>query len=312
MSKFEKQFLGVMEDILVHGHDRPDRTGVGSRATWGCNIEIDLAEGFPIITTRKTTARIAFEETWFFLRGEVDTKKLEDKKINIWKGNTTREFLDSRGLHHLPEGHLGKGYGFQWRNFGGGYHVTGPKPTYEAKQWDVAEYDYDYSRHDGKGFDQVVATLEGLKKDVNGRRHIISGWNPAQLHEMALPPCHLYQQYQILDGKLNSQFLMRSWDFLYGAPFNIMGYAMLNHAFAKYLNLEPGKLLAMGTDVHLYDNQLEIAAVQVERDPFPLPKLTITKELDTIDDIFALEFTDFVIEGYQAHPDFKNKPGMAV
>ena len=303
MSKFEKQFLGVMEDILVHGHDRPDRTGIGSRAIWGCNIEIDLAEGFPMPTTRYTTARISFEETWFFLRGEVDTKKLEAKKINIWKGNTTREFLDSRGLYYLPEGHLGKGYGFQWRNFGGDYFY---------KDGDPYITDLDYSRHDGKGFDQVVATLEGLKEDVNGRRHIISGWNPVQLHEMALPPCHLYQQYQILDGKLNSQFLMRSWDFLYGAPFNIMGYAMLNHAFAKYLNLEPGKLLAMGTDVHLYENQLAIATEQVERDPFPLPKLTITKDLNTIDDIFALEFKDFLIEGYEAHPDFKNKPGMAV
>lgn len=306
MSNFERQYLSVMEEILWDGTDRGDRTSVGgSRAIWGCNIEIDLAEGFPIITTRKTTARIAFEETWFFLRGETDTKKLEAKKIGIWKGNTTREFLDSRGLNYLPEGHLGKGYGFQWRNFGGGYALNPMDPVSFVST-------PDYSRHDGKGFDQVVATLEGLKNDPNGRRHIISGWNPAQLHEMALPPCHLYQQYQILDGRLNSMFLMRSWDFLYGAPFNIMGYAMLNHAFAKYLGLEPGKLLAVGNDVHLYENQIEIAKFQVEREPFKLPKLTITKELNTIDDIMALEFTDFAIEGYEAHPDFKNKPGMAV
>lgn len=311
MSKFEKQFLGVMEDILVHGHDRPDRTGIGSRAIWGCNIEIDLAEGFPMTTTRHTTARIAQEETWFFLRGEVDTKKLEAKKIKIWKGNTTREFLDSRGLNHLPEGHLGKGYGFQWRNFGGDYYNDKGDP-YGFVPRDGTGIDYSHRGHDRRGVDQVIQTLEGLKNDPNGRRHIISGWNPQQLHQMALPPCHLYQQYQILDGKLNSMFLMRSWDFLYGAPFNIMGYAMLNHAFAKYLNLEPGKLLAMGTDVHLYENQLAIAAEQVERDPFPLPKLTITKELNTIDDIFALEFKDFLIEGYEAHPDFKDKPGMAV
>lgn len=306
MSNFEKQFLFTMQDILVNGVDRPDRTGIGSRAIWGCNIEIDLTEGFPIVTTRKTTARIAFEETWFFLRGETDTKALEAKKINIWNGNTTREFLDARGLNFLPEGHLGKGYGFQWRNFGGGYPPGLPDPQH------VGLIHADYRKLDGSGVDQVMQVLHGLKNDPNGRRHIISGWNPQQLDQMALPPCHLYQQYQVLGGKLNSMFLMRSWDFLYGAPFNIMGYAMLNHAFAKYLGLEPGKLLAMGCDVHLYDNQLEIATQQVEREPFPLPKLTITKELNTIEDIFALEFTDFVIEGYEAHPDFKNKPGMAV
>jgi thymidylate synthase len=298
-----------MEDVLVNGTDKGDRTGVGSRSIWGCTIEIDLAEGFPMITTRKTTARIAFEETWFFLRGETDTKKLEAKKINIWKGNTTREFLDARGLHYLPEGHLGKGYGFQWRNFGGHYALA---PWMDDPKILQSPHLFDYSRHNGKGVDQVVQTLEGLKSDPNGRRHIISGWNPAQLHEMALPPCHLYQQYQILDGKLNSEFLMRSWDFLYGAPFNIMGYALLNHAFAKYLGLEPGKLIANGNDVHLYFNQIEIAEQQVERSTFDLPKLTITKELNSIEDILALEFTDFVIEGYEAHPDFKNKPGMAV
>ena len=302
---FEVQYLDVMAQIVMEGVDRPDRTGIGSRAIWGCNIEIDLADGFPIPTTRKTSARIAFEETWFFLRGETDTKKLEEKKINIWKGNTTREFLDARGLDYLPEGHLGKGYGFQWRNFGGDYHK-------DYQNGMVQGFATDYTKHDGNGFDQVIATLEGLKKDQNGRRHIISGWNPAQLHEMALPPCHLYQQYQILDGKLNSQFLMRSWDFLYGAPFNIMGYALLNHAFAKYLGLKPGKLLAMGTDVHLYDNQLEIAAEQMDRQPLDLPTLEIKKDLNTIQDILDLEWDDIEITGYKARPDFKNKPGMAV
>ena len=303
MNSFEQQYLGVMKDIIVNGTDRGDRTSVGgSRSIWGCNIEIDLAEGFPTPTTRKVPARIAFEETWFFARGETDTKKLEAKKVNIWKGNTSREFLDGRGLYYLPEGHMGKGYGFQWRNFGGGY---------KKKSTSFGTIT-DYTRNDGKGVDQFVQTLEGLKKDPNGRRHIISGWNPAQLDEMALPPCHLYQQYEVIDGKLNSQFLMRSWDFLYGAPFNVMGYALLNHAFAKYLGLEPGKLSAMGTNVHLYHNQIEIASQQVERTPFALPTLTITKDLKSIDDILALEFTDFVIGKYESHPDFKNKPGMAV
>lgn len=308
-NRFEEQFLTTMGNILQYGVDKQDRTGVGSRAIWGATINIELADGFPMPTTRKTTARIAFEETWFFARGETDTKKLEAKKINIWKGNTTREFLDKRGLHYLPEGHLGKGYGFQWRNFGGDYfHDKGDPYGYIPRDGS----DKDYSRHDGKGFDQLKATIEGLQNDPDGRRHIISGWNPQQLHEMALPPCHLYQQYQILDGKLNSEFLMRSWDFMYGAPFNIMGYALLNHAFAKLLGLEPGILIANGNDVHLYANQLDMAKEQVKRTPFDLPKLTITKELNTLEDLLSMEFTDFVIEGYEAHSDFKNKPGMAV
>ena len=152
MNKFETQYLSVMKNIVEKGHDRPDRTGVGSRAIWGCNIEIDLDEGFPIITTRKTTPRIAFEETWFFLRGETDTKKLEEKKINIWKGNTSREFLDGRGLCYLPEGNLGKGYGFQWRNFGGGY-----APAYTDH---ITSITYpDYSHIDGEGVDQVIQVL---------------------------------------------------------------------------------------------------------------------------------------------------------
>lgn len=292
---FENQYIEHLHDILAYGEREPNRTGIDTLAMWGAKIEIPLANGFPIITTRKTSLRIAFEETWFFLRGETDTKKLEEKKINIWKGNTSREFLDKVGLDYLPEGHMGKGYSFQWRNFGGEYMER----TNYTKQY--------------KGVDQVATLLEGLKNDPTGRRHIITGWNPQQTKEMALPPCHLYQQYRVTSsGKLNSSFMMRSWDFLYGAPFNIMGYALLNHAFAKYLKLEPGLMVAFGNDVHLYENQLEIAREQIQRTPFVLPKLTITKELNSLDDILNMEYSDLLLEGYEAHPDFKNKPKMAV
>lgn len=300
MNKFEIQYLSTMKQILDHGDDREDRTGIGSRAIWGTMIDIDLADGFPIVTTRKSPFRLAFEETIFFMRGQTDTTRLEAKKVNIWKGNTSTEFLEARGLGYLPEGNLGKGYGFQWRNFGGDY------------KYDHFDRDYNYSKHDGAGVDQLAILLDDIKDNPGSRRHIITGWNPQQLHEMALPPCHLYQQYQVINGRLNSMFLMRSWDFLYGAPFNIMGYAFMNHVIAKYAGLKPGRLLAVGNDVHLYANQIEIAREQIKREPFELPTLTITKELHTLDDILSMEFSDMVLEGYQAHPDFKNKPGMAV
>lgn len=304
MNQFEEQYLTILQDILENGQNEPNRTGIDTLATWGQNIDINLSEGFPIITTRKTTLRIAFEETWFFLRGETDTNKLRDKKIHIWEGNTSREFLDNAELGYLPEGHLGKGYSFQWRNFGGKYSVLHDPRTLRTA--------YDYTRP-AEGVDQVTKLIEGIKKDPHGRRHIITAWNPAQTHEMALPPCHLYQQYRVTsDGKLNSMFLMRSWDFLYGAPFNIMGYALLNHAFAKLLKLEPGKLLAVGNDVHLYENQIDIAKEQVLRQPFPLPELKINKELNSLDDVLSMEYSDIELIGYEAHPDFKNKPKMAV
>lgn len=306
MSTFERQYIGTLNNILEHGEREPNRTGIDTLATWGQTIHVNLSEGFPMITTRQTTFRIAFEETMFFLRGETDTNKLRKKKIHIWEGNTSREFLDNVGLNYLPEGHLGKGYSFQWRNFGGQYGFNLEREGHNEN------FVPDYTRAIG-GFDQVAALVEGMQKDPQGRRHIITAWNPLQTKEMALPPCHLYQQYRVTsDGKLNSSFVMRSWDFLYGAPFNIMGYAFLNHAFAKLLNLEPGKLVAFGNDVHLYENQLAIARDQVTREPFALPKLTITKDLKSLDDLMELEYSDILIEGYQAHPDYKDKPKMAV
>lgn len=288
MNNFESQYLQILRKIIETGVDRPDRTGVNSRSIWHASMDIDLQDGFPMLTTRKVALRIAFEETWFFLRGETDTKKLEAKKINIWKGNTSREFLDARGLTNLPEGDYGKAYGFQWRNFGSD-SIRG-----------IA------------GVDQLVQLVEGLQKDPYSRRHIISAWNPQQLHEMALPPCHLYQQYQILDGKLNSAFVMRSNDFLYGNPYNMMSYALLNLVLSKLLRLEPGKLGFTGMDVHLYQNQIEMAKQQVDRSYTTLPQLTITKQINSIDDMLNMEYVDLELINYNPLPDFTNKPPMAV
>lgn len=280
-----QNYLDLLKDILYNGIEKDSRAGK-VKSVFGKQLEWDLSEGFPILTTRKIPLRIAFEETWMFLRGDTDTKILEDKNIFIWQGNTTREFLDNRGLKDLPEGSLGKGYSHQWRNFNG--ELGG-----------------------NDGVDQVVELLNGLKDDPNSRRHIVIGWNPSQLDEMALPPCHLYNQYAINDGKLDSSFVMRSNDFYHGCGFNIMGYALLNYAFAKYLGLKPGKLVYFGNDVHLYDTQYEVAKMQLERVPRKLPTLSILKDLDTIEDVLSMEFADLELNDYDPHPPLP-KVNMAV
>jgi len=298
-----KNFIELYKDILENGVDKSDRTGIGSRAVFGRMLRWDLAEGFPIITTRKVPLRIAFEETMFFLRGETNTKLLEEKNINIWKGNTSREFLDNRGLNHLPEGDMGKGYGYQWRHW----------ETMKTKMsWNWGSEENVEVVKRGPEVDQITELLEGIKKDPFGRRHVVMGWNPGQLHEMALPPCHMLHMYSVTpDNKLHTSFVMRSNDVPFGLPFNIMGYALLNHIFAKYLNLTPGELVYMGWDVHIYQNQMDMVKEQLTREPRALPTLNIKKDLNTIDDIMNLQWTDVELTGYDPHPDIANKPEMA-
>lgn len=305
-----KNYLELVANILDNGIEKDDRTGVGTKSIFGQSLRWTLQDGFPIITSRKVALRIAFEETMFFLRGETDTKKLEEKKINIWKGNTTREFLDKRGLSYLPEGHYGKAYGFSWRNFGGHY-MTYPCGDVINDYGDMSSVCTDYTTPVG-GVDQVVNLIDGLKNDPNGRRHIITGWNPAQLDEMALPCCHILNQYVVNNGRLDSSWLQRSVDTIFGLPYNIMSYAFLNIAFAKLLKLEPGELVFFGNDVHIYNDQMDMAKEQITRTTSKLPELIIHKELNSLDDLLALEFTDIELVGYKAHPDFKNKPKMAI
>ena len=288
--------MELMKDVMTNGVDKNDRTGIGSRAVFGRMLRWDLAQGFPIITTRKVPLRIAFEETMFFLRGQSDTKILEEKNINIWKGNTSREFLDNRGLTYLEEGNMGRGYGVQWRDWRG---------------IDSDEYTHVY-------VDQIRDLLKGIQKDPMGRRHVVTGWNPAETHQMALPPCHMMHMYSVEAdftadrGTLHSGFVMRSNDVPFGLPFNIMSYALLNHIFAKHLNMIPGDLVYFGWDVHIYKNQFDMVNEQMAREPRALPTLNIKKDLPTFEDVLALQWEDIELIGYEPMPDLKNKPGMAI
>jgi thymidylate synthase len=304
-----QNYIDLIKDVSENGVDKPDRTGVGSRAVFGRMLRWDLSQGFPLQTTRRVPLRIAFEETMFFLRGETQTKLLEDKKINIWKGNTSREFLDKRGLGHLPEGDMGKGYGYQWRHW----------ETLDAKiQWSWANEENIEVVKRGEEVDQIADLLSGIKKDPYGRRHVVTGWNPGQLHEMALPPCHMLHMYSVEgdftvnQGKLNNCFVMRSNDVPFGLPFNIASYALLNHIFSKHLGMIPGELVYFGWDVHIYQNQMEMVSEILERTPRQLPQLIINKDLPTFDDILNLQWEDIELIGYDPYPDVKNKPGMAV
>jgi thymidylate synthase len=296
-----KNYLELLKDVKENGVDKNDRTGIGSRAVFGRLLRWNLSGGFPILTTRKVSLRIAFEETMFFLRGHTNTKLLEEKKINIWKGNTSREFLDNRGLTQLPEGNMGKGYGYQWR------HWETPGIYVEDNGVLMEKHVF------VKETDQIKDLLEGIRNDPFGRRHVVTGWNPGQLEEMALPPCHMLHMYSVTpDNKLNSTFVMRSNDVPFGLPYNIMGYALLNEIFAKHLGLTSGELVYMGHDVHIYQNQMAMVDEILERTPKTLPILNIKKDLPTLDSIMELQFEDIELIGYDPHPDIKDKPGMAV
>lgn len=280
MNLEEQAYLDLLNKIITSGSKRQDRTGVGTLSLFGTNLRFSLDNGkIPLLTTKKVFVRGAIEELLFFLRGDTDTKILENKGINIWKGNTSREFLDSRGLHHLPEGSLGLGYGAQWRNFNGTTNTT--------------------------GIDQLAILLDNLKHNPYSRRHIITAWNPSQLKDMALEPCHCFYQFYVDNGKLSLQWYQRSIDTALGLPFNIVSYGILTHIVAKTVGLLPGELIFCGGDTHLYLNHIEPIKEQLNRIPYDFPTLNIKKDLTSIKDIEALDFSDFEIVNYKYYPSIK-------
>lgn len=289
-NKEEIEYLNLLKDIIENGSSRMDRTGIGTKSLFGTRLKFSLENNkVPMLTTKKMFVKGVIEELLFFLRGDTDTKKLEAKGVNIWKGNTSREFLDKRGLSYLPEGDMGLGYGWQWRSFGG------EKKSKYTKITDYVE----------SGFDQVADIIKQLKEDPYSRRMIISGWNPLQLKDCALPPCHVLYQVYVDEGKLSAQFYMRSVDEFLGSPFNILSYAILTKILAKTANLETKELIFIGGDSHIYNNHIDQVKEQISRDPFEFPTMNINKELSTIEDIEKLCLEDFEFNNYQSHPAIK-------
>lgn len=289
----EVNYLKLLNNILQNGSERKDRTGVGTKGIFGTQLRFSLENNVvPMLTTKKMFTKGVIEELLFFLRGETDTNKLAAKGVNIWKGNTTREFLDKRGLKDLPDGYMGKGYGFQWRNFGG----------YTDQ---VNTGDGSYELLEVPGVDQLKEVIHTLKTNPTDRRIIISAWNPYQLSEMALPPCHIMVQFYVDNGKLSAQFYMRSIDTFLGLPFNILSYAILTRIVAQTVGIEAKELIFVGGDTHIYLNHITQVVEQIWREPYPFPTMTISKQLKTVKDIEDLELSDFHFEGYQSHPPIK-------
>ena len=250
----------LLRDVLEHGTHKSDRTGTGTRSVFGRQLRFDLAQGFPLVTTKRVHLKsIAYELLWF-LRGESNVRWLQEHGVSIWD-----EWADAAG-------ELGPVYGVQWRSW--------PTPG-------------------GDTIDQISQVIEQIRVNPDSRRLIVSAWNPADIPDMALAPCHALFQFYVADGRLSCQLYQRSADLFLGVPFNIASYALLTHMVAQQTGLEVGDFVWTGGDCHIYDNHVEQVTEQLTRAPFPAPTLRFAR---TPDSIFDYEFDDFVVEGYQHHP----------
>jgi thymidylate synthase len=248
---------------MESGIDRGDRTGTGTRAVFGRQLRFDLTQGFPLLTTKKVHLKSIILELLWFLRGDSNVRWLQEQGVTIWD-----EWANEAG-------ELGPVYGKQWR-------------SWEAK--------------DGRVIDQIANVVQSIKTNPNSRRHIVSAWNPADVDQMALPPCHCLFQFFVADGMLSCQLYQRSADVFLGVPFNIASYALLTQMMAQVTGLQPGEFVHTFGDAHLYTNHFEQARTQLARTPYAAPQMLLNPERK---DIFAFEYADFKLENYTAHPGIK-------
>src|SRR6056300_960958 len=256
-------YLDLMRHILKEGVVKGDRTGTGTKSVFGYQMRFDLAEGFPMVTTKKLHLPSIVHELLWFLKGDTNVRYLQEHGVRIWN-----EWADEQG-------NLGPVYGKQWRRW-------------EAK--------------DGRVIDQIQQAIEAIKTNPNSRRIIVSAWNVGELEDMALMPCHAFFQFHVAEGKLNCQLYQRSADVFLGVPFNIASYALLTHMMAQVCDLEAGTFVHTLGDAHLYNNHLEQAALQITREPLPLPSLKLNPNIHTID---GFTYDDIEVIGYEHHPHIK-------
>jgi len=246
-----KQYLDLLDHVLTNGAEKKDRTGTGTISVFGHQMRFNLADGFPVLTTKKLHLKSIIHELLWFLAGDTNIKYLTDNGVRIWN-----EWADENG-------DLGHVYGYQWRSW--------PTP-------------------DGRHIDQITEVVNSIKNNPNSRRHIVSAWNVGEVDQMALPPCHLLFQFYVADGKLSCQLYQRSCDVFLGVPFNIASYALLTLMMAQVCGLEPGDFVWTGGDVHIYLNHLEQVKLQLTRDTKPLPQMKINPEVRSIFDFKFEDF----------------------
>lgn len=255
-----KQYLDLLQYILDNGNVREDRTGVGTKGVFGYQMRFNLEDGFPVLTTKKLHLKSIIYELLWFLQGDTNIKYLHDHKVSIWD-----EWADK-------DGNLGPIYGYQWRS----WHTP-----------------------DGCIIDQIANVEKSLKENPYSRRHIVSAWNVADIDKMALPPCHVMFQFYVANGKLSCMLYQRSCDVFLGVPFNIASYALLTMMMAQVTGYEPGEFVHTLGDAHIYLNHIEQCKLQLQRTPFPLPKMVINPDVHSI---FGFEYEDFELKDYQCHP----------
>jgi thymidylate synthase len=255
-----QQYLDLMRHVLEHGHPKSDRTGTGTLSVFGWQMRFDLAQGFPLLTTKKLHTKSIIHELLWFLKGDTNIRYLKEHGVSIWD-----DWADANG-------DLGPVYGYQWRS----WHTP-----------------------DGRVIDQVAQLVDGLKRNPDSRRHIVTAWNPADIDRMKLPPCHALFQFYVADGRLSCQLYQRSADIFLGVPFNIASYALLTLMLAQVCGYRPGDFVHTLGDAHLYTNHLEQARLQLTRTPRALPQLRINP---AVNGLFAFRFEDFTLEGYDPHP----------
>ncbi len=257
------QYHQLLRLVLEQGRFKPDRTGTGTLAVFGAQARFPLADGFPVLTTKKLHLKSIIHELLWFLKGDTNVKYLNERGVTIWD-----EWAD-------PNGDLGRVYGAQW---------------------------CDWRTADGRSLNQIDRVIEQIRKNPDSRRHIVTAWNPGEVDQMALPPCHALFQFFVQDGELSCQLYQRSADLFLGVPFNIASYALLTMMVAQVCDLKPGAFVHTFGDLHLYKNHVEQAQLQLSREPRPLPRMKINPAIRNIHDF---KFEDFELIGYDPHPAIK-------
>lgn len=268
MNKEEHQYLDLVKEVIESGYHETGRNGK-TRVKFGHTMRFSLRNGtIPILTTKRVAIRPCFEELFWFIRGSTDNTILQEKKVSIWNGNSTREFLDSRGLYNREVGDLGPVYGFQWRHFNANY----------------VDRNSDYAN---KGIDQLQTIINNLKNEDtrSSRRHILTAWNPCQLDEMALPPCHMICQFNVRENKyLSCALFQRSGDIGLGVPFNIASYSLFTHILANHCGLIADEFVHFLGNCHIYEEHIEPLKIQIQREPMEFPKIKIKRTCENIED----------------------------